>query len=190
MTPLDGEKPEELKKLGRGNTLEEVMASLQKELELERADELIVIGQDMVLDEIVARAKPEVPRALVDEEIRRTWARLEAKHLVEKHFDTAAQNEALAAWLADPATRAEATRRLAIALTLKAIGDRDNLKLTPQKLEELVALTVQPHGFTPAQIHEGLRESGEQTEAVERVAWHLLAVEHVMAKAKISFEGD
>jgi trigger factor len=184
----DGESPEFLKKLGRGKNLDEVMESIRKELEQRRANELIVNAQDMVLDELVRRAKIEVPKTLVDEEIRRAWGRLEAPKLAPRRFDTPAQDEAVQAWLNDPMTRAETARRLAISLVLKAIGERDGLKLTPKKLEELVALAGEPYGLTEKQVHEGLRESAELTQQMEQMAWHLLAVEHVMARAKIEFE--
>jgi trigger factor len=185
----DGESPETLKKLNRGKTLDAVMDSIREELEDQMAAELILEGQDLVLDELAARTKVEIPKALVDEEVRRAWARVEAPLLASRGFNADAQNDAVQAWLDDPPTRAEAVRRLKIALGLKAIAERDGLKLTPEKMEALVERDVSAYGLTKQQVHEGLRESAELTEQVERVAWHLLAVEHVLSKAKISYEG-
>lgn len=185
----DGESPEFLKKLNRGKSIDEVMDSIREELEDYMAAELILEGQDLVLDEIANRTQIEIPHDLVDEEIRRAWARVEAKELAARGFDADAQHEAMEAWVCDGATRAEAIRRLKIALGLKAIAERDGLQLTPEKMEALVDRDLSPFGITKQQVHEGLRESAEMTEQVERVAWHLLAVEHVMGKAKITYEG-
>jgi trigger factor len=186
---LDPESPEALKVLNRGKNLEEVMETIRNELEEQMAAELVIEGQDMVLDELAARTNVELPQALVDDEIRRAWGRIEAKNLASRGFDANAQEEAVHAWLTDGATRAEAQRRLKIALGLKAIAERDGLQLTAEKMEAMVNENAAAFGLTKEQVHEGLRESAEMTEQVERVAWHLMAVQHVLSKAKITYEG-
>jgi trigger factor len=189
VTEPDDEAPAFLKALKRGKTLDEVMDAIREELEDELADTLTLDGQDRVLDALIERANPQLPKSLIDEEVRRRWGQLEGKALVERGFDNAEQEEALQAWLTDPLTRADSERRLKIALVLKAITERDKLQLTPEKLEELATLSAEPFGLTAADVKKGLRESKELTAQMAQTAWHMLAVEHVMSQASITYEG-
>ncbi len=181
--------PEFLAELGMGSTLEEVMDSIREELEDELAGQLWVRAQDMVLDELARRTPVELPKALVDEEIRRRWVQAEGQGMVEYQFDVEEQQEALRGWLTDPTTRADAERRLHIGIALKAVTEAEKLQLTPEKLEELIRDHVEPFGFTAEDVHAALRESPETTRRLTELGWHLLAVEHVMNKAKVTFEG-
>ncbi|HSP78027.1 MAG TPA: peptidylprolyl isomerase [Myxococcaceae bacterium] len=189
VTPPDDSSPELLKKLGMGSSLDEVMQNIREELEDELADQLWVQGRDMVLEEVARRAAPEVPRSLVDEEIRRRWAEAEGRAMVERDFDVEEQQEALQAWLTDPSTREEAERRLHLGLALKAVVEEAKLTLTPEKLEELLTGQVEPFGLTRADVKQALGESQKTARHLHDLAWHLLAVEYVMSKAKVIFEG-
>ncbi|WP_434347601.1 peptidylprolyl isomerase [Myxococcus virescens] len=181
--------PEFLEKLGLGSTLGEVMAHLRDELEDAAAAQLWVQARDMVLDELVRRAPVELPRALVDEELRRRWVQAEGQGMLEHQFDVDEQREALEGWLTDPTTRADVERRLHIGIVLKAITEEQKLQLTPEKLEQLVRDQLEPFGLTAADAHAALRESPETTKQLAEMGWYLLAVEHVMNKAKVTFEG-
>lgn len=181
--------PEFLENLGMGATLDEVMLRLRDELEDEGAAELWVHARDMVLDEVARRAPVELPPALVDEELRRRWVQAEGQAMVEHQFDVDEQREALQGWLTDPTTRADAERRLHIGIVLKAVTEAEKLQLTPEKLEQLVRDHTAPFGLTAEDVHAALRESPETTKRLTELAWYLLAVEHVMNKAKVTFEG-
>jgi len=185
----DTESKEFLARLGLGPDLETVMDAIREELEQELADSLWSEAENLVLDELVARAKVQVPKALLEDEIRRRWAEVEGKVLVEKGFDVEEQNEALKAWLDDPPTRAECERRIASGLVLRAIAERDKLEMTKEKLEAIVFAYAKPFGFSEADVQAALRESKEQTTRLHDMAWHLLAVEHVLKAAKVTFEG-
>ncbi len=185
----DDEAPAFLKALNRGKDLDAVMDSIRDELEDRLADQLTVEGETMVLDALVARAEVTVPPKLVDEEIRRKWSTLERKGLIDRGFEANEQREAMQAWLDDPMTRADAERRLKVALVLKAVAEAEKLELTPKKLEEMAKAAGEPFGLTAAEVAKGLRESPELTEQMFNTGWHLLAVEHVMSKATVKFEG-
>jgi trigger factor len=176
-------------KLGLGTDLDAVMDAVREELEQELADELWVDAERLVLDELVARAKVQVPKALLDDEIRRRWADAEGRALVEKGFTVDEQNEALKVWLDDVPTRAECERRIAVGLVLRAIAERDQLTLSKEQLEQTVLAWAKPFGFGPADVQAALRESKEQTAKLYETAWHLMAVEHVLDAAKVTFEG-
>lgn len=181
--------PEFLEKLGMGSTLNEVFDNIREELEDELSGQLWVQAQDMVLDELARRAPVELPKALVDEELRRRWVQAEGKAMVEYQFDVEEQQEALQGWLTDPTTRADAERRLHIGIVLKAVTEAEKLQLPPEKLEKLIRDHMEPFGFTAEDVHAALRESPETTKRLAELAWHLLAVEHVMNQAKVTFEG-
>ena len=189
VTMLPESSPEFLEKLGMGSTLAEVMDTLREELEDELAGQLWVQAQDLVLDEVARRTPVELPRALLDEELRRRWVQAEGQAMVEYQFDVEEQQEALQGWLTDPTTRADAERRLRIGLALKAVTEAEKLQLTPEKLEELIRDHVEPFGLTAEDVHAALRETPETTRRLTELGWHLLAVEHVMSKAKVTFEG-
>ena len=185
----DPKKAETLKKLGRGKTVEKLMASLLAELEGELADALWLTAQDLVLDEVAKRSAPEVPAALVDEEIRRRWGQAEGKLLSEKGFDAAEQKEALDGWLTDPSTRAEAERRLKIALALGAVIVAEKLELTPDAMRDIVTRAARTFGLPDDEVKASLAKEKKLGAPMMNVAWHFLAVGHVMNKAKLHFEG-
>ncbi|WP_249347630.1 peptidylprolyl isomerase, partial [Corallococcus exiguus] len=184
----DTESDAFLQQLGRGSTHEEVMSSIVEEMESEMADMLWVDARNRVLDEIVARADVTVPKALVDEEIRRRWKQAEGEVLAQKFFSLEEQQEALDGWLHHPGIRDDVERRLKIALVLRAIAQRDKLQLTPQVTLELLKESSEPFGITEAQLRESMLDPSASAQMTD-VAWHLLAVEHVMTQAKVTFEG-
>ena len=184
----DTESDAFLKVLGRGSTHEEVMSSIVEEMEGEMADMLWVDARNRVLDEIVARSDVSVPKALVDEEIRRRWQQAEGEVLAQKFFSLEEQQEALDGWLHHPGIRDDVERRLKIALVLRAIAQRDKLQLTPQYALELLKESSEPFGITEAQLRESMLDPTASAQMMD-VAWHLLAVEHVMTQAKVTFEG-
>ncbi|MFB1480460.1 peptidylprolyl isomerase [Corallococcus sp. RDP092CA] len=184
----DTESDAFLKLLGRGSTHEEVMSSIVDEMEGELADLLWVDARNRALDEIVARSDVTVPKPLVDEEIRRRWQQAEGEVLAQKFFSLEEQQEALDGWLHHPGIRDDVERRLKIALVLRAIAQRDKLQLTPQAALELLKESSEPFGITEAQLRESMLDPTASAQMMD-VAWHLLAVEHVMTQAKVTFEG-
>lgn len=183
------EDPAFLETLGRGGTLGEVMDSLIEEMEEELADQLWIQAQDMVLDEVARRADVVVPSSLVDEEIRRRWGQTEGRQLAEMDFDPNEQDEALQGWLRDPTTRADAERRLKVALALKAVAEKEKLELTAEKLKEILEEAGEAFGVPLEEARKALETDSITGAQVKNTAWHLMAVGYVMDKAKVHFEG-
>lgn len=184
----DTDSDEFLRQLGRGNTLEDVMESLANELLEEQADLLWVDAQNLVLDELASRTRVEIPPALVDEEIRRRWQAAEGEALRGKDFAPEELQEALDIWMKDPGTRADVERRLRISLALKAVAERDGLRLEPQKAFDVLEEPSAAFGITADQLREALVDPLAASH-LQNVAWHLFTVEHVMNLAKVHFEG-
>ncbi|MBI5549393.1 MAG: peptidylprolyl isomerase [Deltaproteobacteria bacterium] len=175
--------------LGRGPTIGAVIESIADELEAELADELWVEAQNLVIDELLRRADAKVSEEAVDEEIRRRWKDGEGRWLVKKRFSSDELQEALAGWLADPLTRADASRRLQASLVLRAIAVREKLQLTPERLERIIQIAGKPFGFAASDLGAALKGNPALAEQVTAMAFHLMALGHVMEKAKVLFEG-
>ena len=184
----DTDSDEFLRELGRGDTHEAVMDSIADELLEEQADLLWLEAQHLVLDQLASRLEVELPQSLIDDEIRRRWAAAEGEAVAEKEFSVEEQQEALGLWMKDPGTRAEVERRLRAALALKAVAERDRLQLTTEKTLELLEGSVEAFGLSPADLREALVDPTAAAQ-LKNVAWHLLAVEHVMNQARVRFEG-
>jgi trigger factor len=183
----DAEHPDTLRKLGRGSSLDAVMDALAAEVDGERGEELLVTAQSRALDALAARVTAPIPAALVDEEIMRAWGRLEGGALAWLKFSADEQDEALAAWQRDPATRADAERRIRIALALRAIAERDGIVLEKRDVTDLVKQTAAITGLRLADVTRGLKGGGPDAVKIVEAARHLKAVEHVVAQVKFRF---
>jgi trigger factor len=185
----DPESPEFLQSLERGETLEEVLEDIADELADEQADEMWLEAQELVLDELVLRSgEVQLPAGMVEEEIREHWKTNELPLLQEKDFAEDELQEALAGWVEDPETRVDAERRLRVSLALRAIIETERLQLTPARLEELLGDVVVALGMSEADARQALGDP-ETAEPIRDMATHLMAVDYVMGRARIQFEG-
>ncbi len=185
----DPESPEFLAAFGRGKTVEEATQSVIEQMKEEHTQMLLLQARQQVLGEVALRTQVEIPDGLVDEEIRRRWGASEGVSVAELNFTDEEQEESLNTWLADEPTRQEVELRLRIALALGAIVKRDGLVLTPGFVEKLLQDEAASQGLSVHDVADGLRNSPEHQARIEQLGWHLLAVEHVMKKAKLRFEG-
>jgi len=186
----DAESGETLKKLRRGKNLDEVMAAIAAEIDGEKGEALLVDAQKAALDALVERVTTSVPKSAVDEEILRAWGRVEGGALAWLKFSSEEQEEALAAWRADPSTRRDAEGRIKLALALNAIALRDGITLEKSdvmnSLKDIASIT----GLRSAEITRALKESTADTARVVEVVKHMKCVEHVVAKAQFQFVGE
>ena len=189
VTYPDLESAEFLQAFGRGKNIEEATQSVVEQMKEEHTQLLLLQARQLVLTEVASRIQVDIPKELVDEEIRRRWAATEGQSVVELKFDDKEQEESLNTWLQDEETREEVEVRLRIALALGAIVRRDGLTLTPAFVQKVLLDEAEAQGLTPAEVAAALKAEPQHQARIEQVAWHLLAVDHVMKKAKIEFEG-
>lgn len=185
----DLESPEFLEAFGRGKTLEEATRSVVEQMKEEATQLLLLEARQQVLSEVALRTQVEIPPELVDEEIRRRWGATEGVSVAELEFSDEEQEESLNTWLQDESTRQEVEMRLRIALALGAIVKSEGLKLTPAHVEKLLRDEAESQGLAPAEVAAALKADPQAQVRIEQTAWHLMAVDHVMKKAKIEFEG-
>jgi len=186
--PKDAESDAFVRKLGRGDTLEALMEALASDIADERADDAWLEAQERVLDELILRTEVAITPELVDEEIRRNWNTGEAPLLVSKNFGPDEMQESLDGWMTDPGTRLETERRLRIAYALRAIIERDGVKLTPESLDEVLEEAIIPFGLSLEEARGALADPA-LAETIRHSALHVVAVRYVMSHAEVRFEG-
>lgn len=174
--------------LGLGNSLDEVMDRVREELEEERSAELTVLGRELVLEEVARRTAIELPKALVDDEIKRRWAQIEGPALAAHQFTADEQKEARDGWLADPVTRAECERRLKVGLALRAVAQSEKLEPQPAQLRSLLAEYAAPWGLSENDLDAALKESKKTATTLGQLGYYLWMVDHVVAQAQIELE--
>ncbi|MCY1076459.1 peptidylprolyl isomerase [Archangium lansingense] len=189
VTYPDLESPKFLEAFGRGKTLAEAMRNVVRQMEDEAAQLLLLQAQQQVLNQVAARTRVVLPSELVDEEIRRRWSATEGRSVSELQFNGREQEESLATWLNDADTRAEVEQRLRISLALGAICKRDGLTLTPQAVEKVLRDEAHAAGLTIGEVADALRAEPQHLARIDQVAWHLMAVDHVMSRARIHIAG-
>ena len=182
------ESTEFLQAFGRGGTLEEATRSIVQQMVAESAQFLLHQGQQAVLDEVAARTRVDIPAELINEEIRRSWNSTEGRSVAELGFSREEQLESLNTWLRDEATRSQTEQRLRLALALGAICKRDGLRLTPERVEQMLQERATEAGVTMDELVESLRAQPEHQARIDQVAWHLLAVDYVMSRAQLRVE--
>ncbi|MFZ9886812.1 MAG: peptidylprolyl isomerase [Myxococcota bacterium] len=169
--------------LCRGERLHDIMEQIATELIAEREEERLAEAEQRVLDELAMRLEVELPDRLIDEELRRRWAEQERKVALRKGFSQEEQDESLAGWKSDPATREEVRRQLRASLALKAIVDEQRLSLSAESLELLIAPTATLLGIDEKEVSAVLRQSSGNADLIADTALRLLAIEYIMARA-------
>jgi trigger factor len=174
--------------LGLGDSLDDVMDRVREELEEERSAELSVLGRELVLEEVARRTAIELPKALVDDEIKRRWAQHEAPALAAHQFTADEQKEARDGWLADPMTRAECERRLKVGMALRAVAQAERLEPQPEELRALLAEYAAPWGVSETELDAALKESKKTAATLGQLGYYLWMVDHVVSRAQIELE--
>jgi trigger factor len=190
VTYPDLESPEFLRAFGRGATLAEATRSIVQLMEQEHAQVLAFQARQRVLEEVAARTQVRIPSELIDQEIRQRWSASEGLTVRELDFSAEEQQESLHTWLHDARTRNEVEQRLRIGLALGAICQQDGLTLTPERVEVFLQEQAAAAGVSLEELVESLRAEPQHLARIDQMAWHLMAVDHVMSRAQIRFARD
>jgi trigger factor len=172
----------------KAKTLDEALTEVAEMVEGERAADAWDEARERVIDELIRRTEVSIPPALVDEEIRRSWARIEEPYLDAKGFDDDEKREALDGWLDDEPTRIDAQRRLCLGLVLKAIVERDQLTFDQKTLEVLTAEGKARFKLSKAKVKEALSDPATHASLVN-VGLHTRALQSVLERSQVTFEG-
>ncbi|MCP3139114.1 trigger factor [Pyxidicoccus xibeiensis] len=182
---LADDSPELLKRLALG-TLTDVMRHLANDVAREHTEAADRLTQERVLDALVERAQVGLSKALVDEEIRRRWADTERPILARKSLQPDELQEALEGWLQEPLTRADAARRLTLALVLRAIASRDGVQPERATTDALIDDLARLSGVTRQELGRTVKEDPALARRLYDLALHLATVDHVMRQVKLT----
>ncbi|WP_338863332.1 peptidylprolyl isomerase [Myxococcus stipitatus] len=183
--PLDEQSPDYFTALGRGATLDEVMEHLAGELAAERDAQDVRKCQDAVLREVARRTRTEVPRSLVEEELRRRWSEAEYPVLVRLGVPPEQIPEAFEGWLNDAATRDEAEYRLRLGLSLRAIATHERLKPVREEAKVLFERLADSTGMSHEELGQLLQSNKDVRQRFDSMAMHAMAVSHVLSKVTV-----
>lgn len=173
-------------KLGRGKTIDAVMRSLAEEALSDDAALADLDVQNQVLDQLVARLPLKLTEAQLVHELRRRWADGEGAALAERSFDETEQQEALAAFVADPRQRQAGERALRVTVALGLVRQRDQVTLSKDGVTALIESVGKASGVAPDEYRQLLKTDGQLALKFQNLALHVATVDHVMAKAKVT----
>lgn len=178
------ESPDALAALGLGDSLEEVMASVTKQVDDERVALQDLRAQELALGALADATRLELPRAMVDEELRRRWSMLEAPLLKQKDFAPDELREALEAWMSSELLRAEAERSLRISLALDAVGKRDRVELLQSDVAATLAELAATIEIDERELASALDASLDLQQRAANLARHQALVAHVLSQVQ------
>lgn len=188
VTLLGESSPELFAALGRGGTLDEVMESIAGELIAQRDARYLWDFQDHVMREVARRTHVEVPRSLIDEEIRQRWAEAEYPILVGLGLPNERVREGLDGWLLDDSTRSEVEYRLRLALGLRAIAERDHIQSDRESAEELFSSLAERTQLSRGELGRLLQSDKNLGRRFDTLTMHTAVVSHILSKADVSRE--
>jgi trigger factor len=174
-----------LQKAGLGNSVEEAMEILAREIDEEQGEELLMDSTQAVLRALAERIAENVPPAAIDEELRRTWERSEGVVLEGKGFSVPMVQSALAEFLANPQHRAEAEFRIKVGLALGAVVAKEGLSPTKECLDMLLEAAALGAGISAEEAKESLKQEHDGPQQAARMSLYFKAVEFIMSKAKV-----
>lgn len=186
VTPLAEEASQRFSALGRGATLDEVMESIAGELVAERDAQYLQDFQDRVLKEVARRTRVEVPRSLVDEEIRQRWSEAEYPVLVGLGLPPEQTREAVDGWLMDASTRLEVEHRLRLALGLRALAEKDRVQPEREEVEALFDGLAERIGMGREALGRLLQSDKALGRKFDTLATHVAVVSHVLSEATVA----
>lgn len=169
-------------------TLEAVLPELSEKLENERIADAWQEARECVMDELVRRTEVQVAPELVDEEIRRTWARVELPLLQKKGFEPDELRDAVDGWLNDATTRAEAERRLRLALAVKALAEKEQITFDSDTMKLMVDDAKARFGIPKEEVRKALKDPRAPShDQMVAVGIQMRVIELAMSAAKIEW---
>ena len=183
VTPLDDDSPELLDRLGRGSTLDAVMASLAADVEEERSEWCRRELRERAIDELAVRVRVEVPPQLLREEIRRRWMEREGRRLAWLGLDADEQQSALQGWMEDDTVVIQVDRSVRAYLALSAIAREERLQPDFSSwFDSLAEITREPRESIRSTIVRDRTLSARLAEVATQAA----ALDLVMSHASIA----
>lgn len=154
-------------------TLKEFVDDLKKQLEKEQADEIETNLEDELVAAVVEASEVAIPKQMIDMEIDReiaTFAKqCEAQGLTLEQYLTYIEGDMDSF---REQVRPNAETNLKTRLVLDAIGEKEQIEVTDEEIDEQIKTLAETYGMDEASIAEGLSRSalGADVRAVKAAA--------------------
>jgi trigger factor len=166
----DMERPEVLRELGLGDSLEQVLAAVAEELAEELDAQVLAQAEDLVLAQLLARSEVHLPEQLVTERLEEEW------------------NAQDGAWKSTPALRQETRQQLSLGMVLAALVEQSGLELSDEGWEEFLEEAAADRELTRQELEARMEQEPNLREELELEALHHTAVLHVLSRAEVHIE--
>ena len=113
-------------------------------------------AENAVLAELRRRTSFEVPKELIDEEIRQRWLAYEGEVLRSKGLSIEQQNDALASWLEDDDLRFEVDQLHANNMVLMSLVKAHDLKPSAEQVKILLEQFAEQNEIPLEELKEGI----------------------------------
>lgn len=179
--------PEMLKAYQMGETMDEILLNLAKEMNDERSALMVLAGIDMVLRELASRILVKIPSKLIDDEIRSWWGNNEGRFLLEKGLGRQDLDEALEGWLEESSVREDAEFRLQTAMLIKSYLLDEKPTITKEEVQGFMREFAGSLGLDPDVWMDAVKSSPSDQEAIIDRYLYLRTVAHIMADATVHY---
>ena len=112
-----------LKRVGWGDSLEDVMEVLHQRLIQKKSEDLAQLSKVMVLEELIKRTETRVSEQAIDLELIQSWQKMEGQFMHVLEIAEKDQLRALSHWMASEENRVISKKRLAISQILWSIAE-------------------------------------------------------------------
>jgi trigger factor len=184
----DMERPEVLRELGLGDSLEQVLAAVAEELAEELDAQVLAQAEDLVLAQLLARSEVHLPEQLVTERLEEEWNAQDGACLRAMNVPEPQLREALEAWKSTPALRQETRQQLSLGMVLAALVEQSGLELSDEGWEEFLEEAAADRELTRQELEARMEQEPNLREELELEALHHTAVLHVLSRAEVHIE--
>ncbi|MFA5505776.1 MAG: hypothetical protein WC314_22945 [Vulcanimicrobiota bacterium] len=174
-----------LREAGLGGDLDEAMETIAAQLDEEQGQQLLIDASQAVLEAVAERVSEEVPKAAVDEELRRLWQTAQAPVLQGREFPEEMVKQALVSFLEDPLLRAEATDRIKIGLVLGALIKEKELAPSAEVVQDLLQEAAEAVGISTEEAREAVGGDPLEAQKVGFAGLYHTAVEYLVGLAEV-----
>lgn len=155
VTPSDAPKEEQLKSLGLGDSLADVVAKLREHAFQQAEAQQGLAAHTQALMTLFARTGAEIPMEATQEEVRERWRKSEGALFARQSVSQEEMERALEVWLVTPHILAAAESSLRSRVVLDTVARNAAIVAT----DEEVDMAITQFGGKPSDVNTAMRES-------------------------------
>ncbi len=184
---LDFNQADEVARLGMGDTIDEVLASLLEQIEEEMTESLLRRAARLVMNGLAEKVSVPISSKLIDKEIREHWLKREGLFLQESEIEAEDMEASLSSWLHHNRLRQEVQQRLTFAVLLRSIAEQSAPPIGENELDEFIYGLAGGLGLSPEEARVSLQQEPKTFQQIIDKFVVLRTLEFVMAQTQIEF---